>query len=79
MLPGVDELQVSFANVAGDGFSNGLGGGIYAIKDHPYPVIKANDWVRDSATGKVIVDPVSGMPSVNSNATIFVKGLPWQR
>ena len=32
-------------------------------KGHPYPVIKANDWNRDSATGKVIVDPVTGRPS----------------
>jgi outer membrane receptor protein involved in Fe transport len=71
LLPGVDELQLSFATIANDGFSNGLGGGIYAIKGHPYPVIKANDWIRDSASGKVIVDPVNGMPSVNSNTTIF--------
>lgn len=64
LLPGVDELQLS-------GFSNGLGGGIYAIKGLPYPVIKANDWVRDSATGKVIVDPVTGLPSVDPTAKVF--------
>jgi hypothetical protein len=64
LLPGVDELQLS-------AFSNNVGGGIYAIKGQPYPVIKANDWNRDSATGKVIVDPVSGRPSVNPTATVF--------
>ena len=64
LLPGVDELQLS-------GFSNGIGGGIYAIKGRPYPVIKANDWIRDSATGKVIVDPVTGLPSVDPTAKVF--------
>ena len=64
LLPGVDELQLS-------GFSNGVGGGIYAVKGLPYPVIKANDWVRDSATGKVIVDAVTGLPSVDPNAKVF--------
>ena len=64
LLPGVDELELS-------GFSNGLGGGIYAIKGQPYPVIKANDFLRDSASGKVIVDPISGRPSVNPTATVF--------
>ncbi len=64
LLPGVDELELS-------GFSNGLGGGIYAIKGRSYPVIKANDWVRDSASGKVIVDGITGRPSVNPVATVF--------
>jgi TonB-linked SusC/RagA family outer membrane protein len=64
LLTGVDEVALS-------GFSNGLGGGIYAIKGLPYPVIKANDWVRDSATGKVIVDPITGMPSVDPTAKVF--------
>lgn len=64
LLTGVNELNLS-------GFSNGIGGGIYAIKGLPYPVIKANDWVRDSATGKVIVDPVTGMPSVDPVAKVF--------
>ena len=64
LLPGVNELELS-------GFSNGLGGGIYAIKGLPYNVIKANDWIRDSATGKVIVDPLTGRPSVNSTPSVF--------
>ena len=64
LLPGVDELQLS-------SFSDGVGGGIYAIKGHPYPVIKTNDWLRDPATGKVIVDPVSGRPSVDPTEKIY--------
>ena len=64
LLTGVDQLLLS-------GFSNNIGGGIYAIKGQPYPVIKANDWVRDSASGKVIVDPTTGLPSVNPTASIF--------
>jgi TonB-linked SusC/RagA family outer membrane protein len=64
LLTGVNELELS-------GFSNGIGGGIYAIKGLPYPVIKANDWVRDSANGKVIVDPITGLPSVDPVAKIF--------
>ncbi len=64
LLAGVDELELST-------FSNGLGGGIYAIKGQPYPVIKANDWIRDPASGKVIVDAVTGRPTVNPTATIF--------
>jgi hypothetical protein len=64
LLPGVDELFLG-------GFSFGVSGGIYAVKGQPYPVIKTEDWVRDSATGKVIVDPVSGRPTINSTNTLY--------
>jgi TonB-linked SusC/RagA family outer membrane protein len=64
LLPGVDELQLS-------GLNGGVSGGIYAIKGHPYPVIKTTDWLRDSATGKVIVDATSGRPSIDANTKIY--------
>jgi len=64
LLECVNELQLS-------GFTGGLGGGIYAIKGYSYPVIKAIDWVRDSATGKVIVDPVTGRPTVGADNKIY--------
>lgn len=67
LLPGVNELQLSnFANG-----SAGVAGGIYAVKGQPYPVIKTTDWLRDSTTGKVIVDPVTGMPSVDPTEKVF--------
>jgi len=64
LLPGVDELQLS-------GLNGGISGGIYAVKGQPYPVIKTTDWLRDSVTGKVIVDPVTGRPSVDPTNKIF--------
>lgn len=64
LLPGVNELQIA-------SFTGGLGGGIYAVQGHPYPVIEATDWLRDPANGKVIVDPVSGMPSIDPNNKIY--------
>jgi len=64
LLPGVNELQLS-------GFTGGISGGIYAIKGLPYPVIKTTDWLRDSANGKIIVDPVTGFPSVDPNTKVY--------
>ncbi len=67
LLPGVNELQLSnFANG-----SAGVAGGIYAVKGQPYPVIKATDWLRDSVSGKVIVDAVTGLPTVDPNEKVF--------
>ena len=67
LQPGVTELQLSnFANGTA-----GVSGGIYAVQGKPYPVIKTTDWIRDSITGKVIVDGLTGAPSVNPNEKIF--------
>ncbi|MDP9042271.1 MAG: TonB-dependent receptor, partial [Bacteroidota bacterium] len=66
LLPGVNELQLSnFANG-----SAGIAGGIYAVKGQPYPVIKTTDWIRDP-NGKVIVDAVTGLPTVGSDETVY--------
>jgi TonB-linked SusC/RagA family outer membrane protein len=64
LLPGVNQLQIA-------SFTGGLGGGIFAVKGKPYPVIEATDWLRDSTNGKVIVDPVTGMPSIDPNLKIY--------
>lgn len=50
-------------------FTPALDGGIFAQVGQPYPIIKVSDWLRDPQ-GKVIVDPVTGMPSVNHNLII---------
>jgi TonB-linked SusC/RagA family outer membrane protein len=46
-------------------------GSIYAVVGKPYPVIEVQDWVRDPASGKIIVDPVTGQPTVNPNLTTY--------
>lgn len=43
----------------------------YAIVGNPYPVIQTFDWVRDPASGKVIVDAVTGEPSRSKKLTNF--------
>ncbi|HEX9511082.1 MAG TPA: SusC/RagA family TonB-linked outer membrane protein [Puia sp.] len=67
LQPGVTELQLStFAN-----YPVGVAGGIYAVQGQPYPVIKTTDWLRDSLSGRVIVDPVTGTPTVDPNEKIY--------
>ena len=67
LQPGVTELQLSdFANGTA-----GVAGGIYAVQGKAYPVIKTTDWLRDSVSGKVIVDPVTGAPSVDPNEKTY--------
>lgn len=53
-------------DLAGDltEISLGTSGGIYAIIDQPYPTIKVSQFARDPE-GRVIVDPVSGTPSID--------------
>lgn len=41
----------------------------YAVLNQPYPVIQSYDWIRDSASGKVIVDAVTGNPKKSSQLT----------
>jgi TonB-linked SusC/RagA family outer membrane protein len=38
----------------------------YAVVGHPYPVIETGDWTRDPQ-GHVIVDPVTGDPTLDPN------------
>ncbi|SDT60715.1 TonB-linked outer membrane protein, SusC/RagA family [Mucilaginibacter mallensis] len=69
-LPG-GEVQLS-------SFSDGVGGGIYAIQGQSFPVIKTNDWTRDPATGKVIVDPTTGRPTVDPTEKTYGNTTPTQ-
>jgi TonB-linked SusC/RagA family outer membrane protein len=50
---------------------SGLGGGVYAIVGKAYPYLQTTDWVRDSASGKIIVDASSGLPTKNPNVTPY--------
>jgi TonB-linked SusC/RagA family outer membrane protein len=43
-----------------------LGGNTFAVRGLPYPQIKGYDWSRDPATGKVIVDANTGLPTRGS-------------
>lgn len=84
LLPGITELQLGGTGVAGGvgsgtvGGTGGPGGGVYAIVGQEYPVIKTNDWVRD-AQGRVIVDPVTGYPSVDPSLKVFGNTNPKHR
>lgn len=49
----------------------GGNGNAFAVLNSPYPVIQTYDWIRDSASGKVIVDPVTGNPKKATTLTNF--------
>jgi TonB-linked SusC/RagA family outer membrane protein len=54
----------------------GIGNYNFAVVNSPAFVFKLTDYNRDPATGKVIVDAGTGMPSLNSKETQFGKTLP---
>ncbi|MFN8239239.1 MAG: SusC/RagA family TonB-linked outer membrane protein [Bacteroidales bacterium] len=51
-------------SLAGDLTEISLGNTVYAIIDMPYPTIKVTQFARDPQ-GRVIVDPVTGTPSID--------------
>ena len=53
-----------------------IGNTSYVIKGYPAYTHKLIDWLRDSATGKVIIDPISGYPQQNPVQTIFGRTNP---
>ena len=53
-----------------------VGNTSYVIKGYPAYTHRLVDWLRDSATGKVIIDPVSGYPSQSPTSGIFGRTLP---
>jgi TonB-linked SusC/RagA family outer membrane protein len=57
-LGGVNSLYI--ANTLGTSNS-------YAVVGQPYATLRLQDWQRDSSTGKVIVDPNTGLPSKGSS------------
>jgi hypothetical protein len=62
--------------VYGDLTELNVGNTAYVIKGYPAYTHKLVDWLRDSATGKVVVDPISGYPTQNPTNTIFGRTLP---
>jgi hypothetical protein len=54
----------------------GIGNYNWVIVGQPVYKFRVYDYVRDSATGKVIVDQTTGMPTVNPNLTTFGKTTP---
>jgi TonB-linked SusC/RagA family outer membrane protein len=59
---------VSLGGVSSLYIANSLGtSNSYAVVGQPYATLRVQDWLRDSATGKVIVDPNTGLPSKGSS------------
>lgn len=48
----------------------------WVIKGYPAYTHRLVDWLRDSATGKVIIDPASGYPSQSPTTSVFGRTLP---
>ena len=48
-----------------------LGNSAFATPGKPYPNLKVSDWVRDSASGKIIVDALTGFPTKAGPLTSF--------
>ncbi len=77
------DLKVNYANQQNkitsliDGVNElGIGNYNFAVVNSPAFVFKLTDYVRDSATGKVIVSRTTGMPTLNSAETQFGQTLP---
>ncbi|MGH2645300.1 MAG: hypothetical protein ACRDE2_15200, partial [Chitinophagaceae bacterium] len=68
IIPSLGIKSVQLGGYLND-FLPALDGGIYAQVGQPYPVIKVSDWQRDPE-GKVIVNPVSGMPTVDHDLIV---------
>ncbi|HTE10011.1 MAG TPA: SusC/RagA family TonB-linked outer membrane protein [Chitinophagaceae bacterium] len=66
LYPGVDEFATGGYAYAST----------YIIKDNPFPVLKAIGYVRDPATGRVIVNKTNGYPLNNGPLTNFGRTTP---
>lgn len=62
--------------VYGDLNELSVGNTAYVIKGYPAYTHRLVDWNRDPATGKVIVDAISGYPSQSPTTSIFGRTLP---
>lgn len=70
IAPGVNELPLQTIG--------GIGGGVYAIVGQRYPIIKTTDWDRDSL-GRIIVNPITGLPTRNATAKSYGSSQPLHR
>ena len=68
-------MTSSVKSINGDLPSLNVGGNSYAVLNQPYPVIETSDWVRDPQ-GHVIVDPITGNPSIDPNPKIMGNAVP---
>ncbi|MBS1486921.1 MAG: SusC/RagA family TonB-linked outer membrane protein [Bacteroidetes bacterium] len=59
--------------------NNGNSTNSWAIIGQQYPVVKGIDYLRDKASGKVIVDPITGMPSQDPNQKVMGQANPKHR
>jgi hypothetical protein len=66
LYPGIDQFQLSGYSYAG----------AYVIKNNPFPYLKAIGFVRDPATGRVIVNKTTGQPLNNGPLTNFGRTIP---
>ena len=62
-------IQSKVVSINGDLQSINIGGNSYAVVGQPYPVIETNDWIRDPQ-GHIIVDQITGNPTVDPNLRI---------
>ncbi|MFM9910975.1 MAG: SusC/RagA family TonB-linked outer membrane protein [Chitinophagaceae bacterium] len=62
--------------VYGDLNELSVGNTSYVIKGYPAYTHKLVDWLRDPATGKVVIDPISGYPSQSPTNAIFGRTNP---
>jgi TonB-linked SusC/RagA family outer membrane protein len=73
---GVTSLNISSAAGTNyEGLNNANNANSYAVVNNLFPVIEGNDWVR-SPSGQVVVDPVTGLPSIGSNLVILGNATP---
>jgi TonB-linked SusC/RagA family outer membrane protein len=68
-LPG--ELNVFYAAGTGTPYADGTSSAVYATPGQPYPYLKVSDFVRDSATGSIVVDANTGFPSKAGTLSAF--------
>jgi TonB-linked SusC/RagA family outer membrane protein len=73
---GVTSLNISQASGTNYTGTNTAGNAnAYAVVGQLYPVIEGNDWVRDPQ-GHVIVDPITGLPSIGSQIKVLGNATP---
>jgi len=73
---GVTSLNISQASGTNyTGSNTAANANSYAVVGQLYPVIEGNDWVRDP-NGHVVVNAITGLPSVSSNLVILGNATP---
>jgi len=76
IVSGVKELNIGSGINTEGLLVNSTNQSTYAIVNQPYPSIKGYDWNRDPATGKVIVDANTGLPTRAASTSILGNATP---